>query len=57
MEEKKKKATDEKDGAFYCKYCQKPISKFDYESYHGICGKCREVADWKQILRQAKNKE
>jgi len=42
---------------FHCSYCQKPMSKFDFETYKGICGKCREIADWKQILHDVKQKK
>ena len=39
-----------------CTYCQRPMSKYDFDVYHGICGKCREIKDWKQIIDQSKNK-
>ena len=37
-----------------CKYCSKIMSKFDYETYEGYCGKCREILDWKYILSEYK---
>ena len=40
-----------------CEYCKKPMSKYDYETYHGLCGTCREIADWKEILRTIKEKQ
>ena len=27
---------------YNCKYCGKKMHKFDYETYKGYCGKCRE---------------
>ena len=26
------------------------MHKFDYETYNGYCGKCREILDWKRTL-------
>ena len=42
---------------YKCKYCGKEMHKFDYETYKGYCGKCREVMDWKQILSNLKEFE
>ena len=42
---------------FTCKYCGKKISRYDYETHHGYCGKCREVLDWKKILGELKEYE
>jgi len=39
---------------YRCKYCGKKMSKFDYETYNGYCGKCREVLDWKKTLQDLK---
>ena len=39
---------------YKCKYCGKEMSKFDYETYNGYCGKCREVMDWKKVLGDLK---
>jgi transcription initiation factor TFIIIB Brf1 subunit/transcription initiation factor TFIIB len=42
---------------YKCKYCGKEMRKYDYETYKGYCGKCREVIDWKQILSNLKDYE
>ena len=39
---------------YKCKYCGKNMSKFDFETYNGYCGLCREVLDWKKILDDLK---
>jgi hypothetical protein len=57
MIERKNSEAKDRDGSLHCQYCQKPMSEFDYETYHGLCGKCREIVDWKQILKHVKNKE
>jgi hypothetical protein len=43
-----------KDGEFRCRYCAKKMNPFDFKTFHGICGKCRETVDWKDILDQLK---
>jgi len=52
--EKKDQLSEKKDNesSFHCLYCGKKMSKFDFETYHGVCGKCREVVDWKQVLKE-----
>jgi hypothetical protein len=42
---------------YNCKYCGRKISKFDYETHKGYCGKCREIKDWKVILSDLKEYE
>ena len=42
---------------YNCKYCGKKMHKFDYETYKGYCGKCREVLDWKRTLDHIKEYE
>ena len=42
---------------YRCKYCGKVMHKFEYETYKGYCGKCREVIDWKHILSHLKEFE
>jgi hypothetical protein len=37
-----------------CKYCGNPMNPFDYETYNGYCGKCRELKDWEKILKDFK---
>jgi hypothetical protein len=39
---------------FVCKYCKKPMNKIEYEMYKGYCLKCRDIKDWKQILKDTK---
>lgn len=39
---------------YTCEYCGKPMSEYDYKEYKGICKKCREVHDWKEILKHVK---
>lgn len=34
-----------------CKYCGDKISDFDYKNNNGLCLKCNEVQDWKNILK------
>ena len=43
--------------AYQCKYCGIKLSKFDYDTYNGCCGKCREILDWKSILHDVKEME
>jgi hypothetical protein len=54
--EQEKNAQDKSIGKsqFRCQYCNKSMSKYDYETFHGLCGKCREIVDWKNILQTAK---
>jgi hypothetical protein len=40
---------------YKCKYCGKKMSTYDYETYHGFCGKCREIQDWKKLLKEVKD--
>ena len=42
---------------YTCKYCGKKMNQFEYETYNGYCGKCREVLDWKRILGNIKESE
>lgn len=42
---------------YRCEYCGKPMSRYDYENYKGVCGKCRELKDWKDILKNFKNQK
>lgn len=39
---------------YQCKYCGKKMNKIEHEMYHGYCVKCRELVDWKQILKEYK---
>ena len=42
---------------YKCKYCGKKMHKIDYEMYHGYCGKCREIMEWKRTLDHIKEFE
>ena len=44
-----------KNKVYRCKYCNEKMHKFDYETYNGYCGKCREVIDWKRTLGDLKD--
>ena len=39
---------------YTCKYCKKPMNKVEYEMYNGLCLKCRDLKEWKQILQEQK---
>jgi hypothetical protein len=39
---------------YRCKYCKNPMNKIEYEMYHGLCLKCRDLQEWKQILKEQK---
>ena len=39
-----------KEKQYKCKYCGRKMHKFDYETNHGYCGKCREILEWKRTL-------
>ncbi|MEF8879953.1 MAG: hypothetical protein V5A64_06145 [Candidatus Thermoplasmatota archaeon] len=41
---------------YSCEYCGKRMSKFDYVTYKGYCRKCRDLIDWKKILKDMKEK-
>lgn len=40
-----------------CKYCGRKMHKFDYETYNGYCGKCREILEWRRTLDHLKEIE
>jgi hypothetical protein len=40
---------------YKCKYCGNKMNEFEFNTYKGYCGKCREILDWKQILNDFKN--
>ena len=40
-----------------CKYCGRKMHKFDYETYNGYCGKCREILEWRRTLDHLKESE
>jgi hypothetical protein len=56
-EKEKRKMTNKPEQEYKCKYCGKKIHKIDYEINHGYCGKCRDIAEWKQILDNIKDYE
>ena len=33
------------------------MSRFDYETFKGYCGICREILDWKKVLSDIKEFE
>lgn len=39
---------------YRCKYCGKIMSSFDYDTFKGYCGNCRNILDWKKILTDVK---
>ncbi len=52
--------SNEKDNSkqgYRCQYCGSKMSKYDFETFGGICGKCRDILDWKDILKQMKQSE
>ena len=40
-----------------CKYCGTKMNSYDYETYNGYCGKCREIMDWKRTLDDIRDYE
>ena len=42
---------------FRCKYCDKKISKIEYDLGNGFCDKCRKVVEWKETLANIKEFE
>ncbi|MEE8565530.1 MAG: hypothetical protein V3S79_03985 [Candidatus Thermoplasmatota archaeon] len=40
-----------------CKYCRTLISEYDSKNNNGLCLKCLEVKDWKNILKDVKDYE
>ena len=48
---------DMSETSYHCKSCGKKMNAFEYEMYNGYCGKCREVIDWKNILKEYKEKK
>ncbi len=51
---KTKATSKETEQGVYCRYCGRKMNPFDFKTFHGICGKCRETMDWKEILEQLK---
>jgi hypothetical protein len=31
------------------------MNPVEYDLYHGYCGKCRDVIDWKKLLKEYKD--
>ena len=42
------------ESSFQCKYCKKPLSKVEYELSDGYCLQCKDIQDWKHILKERK---
>jgi hypothetical protein len=39
---------------YKCVYCGNKMNEFEFKTYNGYCGKCREILDWKKILSDFK---
>jgi hypothetical protein len=37
-----------------CKYCGNQMSEYDFKTNNGLCLKCLEIQDWKNIIKDYK---
>jgi len=47
--------TDMNETSYRRKYCGKKMNPVEYDLYNGYCGTCRDVIDWKKLLKEYKD--